>query len=100
MPKKKHSHGWRNKQKTWARNKKQIAKRDTAAAARAARLETIEEEPTEGQEEVEEPPATVEQPRKKQRQVHTTWAEQALKRATIQYFYERLGCPPIALGGF
>lgn len=26
--------------------------------------------------------------------MHTTWAEQTLKRATIQYFYERLGCPP------
>ena len=44
---------------------------------------------------MEEPPETVEQPCKKQRQLHTTWAEQSLKRSTIQYFYERLGCPPV-----
>ena len=85
------------KKKPGTNNAKQAAARDAAAALRDERLATIEEEPEDGEdgeEAVEEPPETMEQPRKKQRQVHTPWAQQTLKRATIQYFYERLGCPP------
>ena len=85
------------KKKPGTNNAKQAAARDAAAALRDERLATIEEEPEDGEdgeEAVEEPPETMEQPRKKQRQVHTPWAQQTLKRATIQYFYERLCCPP------
>ena len=77
-------------------NAGQRQKKHQAASLRAERLETIVEEPEDGEEATVDSPQTVEQPpRKKQRQVHTTWAEQTLKRSTIQYFYERLGCPPV-----
>ena len=41
-----------------------------------------------------EPQETVEQPRKKQKQHHPTGHEQSVKRATVEWFFDRLGRPP------
>mmetsp|Transcript_1796 Transcript_1796/g.5106 ORF Transcript_1796/g.5106 Transcript_1796/m.5106 type:complete len:226 (+) Transcript_1796:156-833(+) len=72
-------------------NAKQAAARDTAAAAREAQLPTIVDEPPEPAIETPETPGA---PRKKQRREGHTWQEQAVQRATVCYFYNRLGCPP------
>ena len=72
------------------KNKFQLAAKLAVAAQRGARLPTVPEEPELDEDEPPEPPATQERPRKKQRQAHASWDEQATKRETIHYFYSHV----------
>ena len=83
------SKGWRSKHKTWSKNKNHIAKRDDVAQKRAAREETLASPTTAAATEQETQPR-----QKKQQQRHTSPHEEAVKRAAIEYFYERMDCPP------
>ena len=86
----------RAQKKPGAKNKLQLAAKLAAAAQRAVRLPTIPEEVELDEDEPPappEPPETGQQQRKRQRQGHTSWSGQSLKRSTIHYFYMMLNEP-------
>jgi len=80
------------KRKLGTNNIQQAARRDAAALVALARATEL----------ASPVPASVPEPttqpaKKKQKQMHTTPHEEALKRSTIQFFFEQLGCPAEAL---
>ena len=86
----------RAQKKPGAKNKLQLAAKLAAAAQRAVRLPTVPEEAELDEDEPPappEPPETGQQQRKRQRQGHTSWSGQSLKRSTIHYFYMMLNEP-------
>lgn len=93
-------YGRKSMRKQGTNNTQQATRRDAAAAAaaeRAALLSSQHKACVESSQHKACVESHVTRPTKKLKQVHTSPREEALKRSTIQFFFQQMGCPAEAL---
>ena len=86
---KRRAQGWACTKKHGTKNKKQAAKRDAALLLNVAREETLTSPTTAAATQMKTQPK-----QSKQRQLHTSPHDEKVKRATVEYFFERMQRPP------